>query len=289
MSPTIDSFRDWWGKNQSRYTAVLFDIDGTILSGKEALPGATELLAQLRAEQFPFRLLTNDGNHSPEEKSATLKKCGLAVSSDEITSCSMALTPFVNRRRLKGKRFFVMGDLGTPCYAESAGIIPIRDTEKITSCQGVIVGEGTYNWQKNINAVLNYYIATENRLMLVPNPDSYWPNGPNGEIGIGAGGKARFIATILKEYGIKLKPIYLGKPYLPIYRTALRKVCTRFPTNGIQSGKKILMLGDSLLSDIRGANKIGFSSALVLTGISNLTHLEKARPSCFPNLVFRRL
>ncbi|MCK5845282.1 MAG: HAD-IIA family hydrolase [Victivallales bacterium] len=286
---TEKSFLDWWKENVPDYSAILFDIDGTIISGGKALPGAERLLSFLRTAEFPFRLLTNDGNHSPEEKSAIMRKGGLDISSDEITSCSMAITPYVARKGLAGERFFVMGDLGNPSYAERAGLIHVRDTSEITSCVGVIVGEGTYDWKKNIDAVLNYYITTENRLMLVPNPDSYWPNGPNGEIGIGAGGKARFIATILKEYGIKIKPMYLGKPYPPIYRAAFREIRGRFSNRKIDSGKKVLMVGDSLLSDIRGAKRVGFTSALVLTGISNLTHVENARLSCVPELIFQGL
>ncbi|NOY76155.1 MAG: HAD-IIA family hydrolase [Kiritimatiellaeota bacterium] len=287
--PTMDSFRNWWRDGKSNYSALLFDVDGTIIAGGKALAGASELLADLRSADFPFRLLTNDGNHSPEEKSAIMRKCGLDISSGEITSCSMALTPYVSRNGLAGKRFFVMGDLGKPSYAERAGLTHVRDTDDITSCEGVIVGEGTYDWKKNIDAVLNYYITTENRLMLVPNPDSYWPNGPNGEIGIGAGGKARFIATILKEYGIRIKPVYLGKPYSPIYRAALREIRAKYHPRKIESGGKVLMIGDSLLSDVRGAKRIGFSSALVLTGISKMSHVEKARPSCVPDLIFRGL
>jgi ribonucleotide monophosphatase NagD (HAD superfamily) len=168
-------------------------------------------------------------------------------------------------------------------------MIPVSDMSEIQSCEGVIVGEGTYDWKKNIDAVINFYILTDNRLMIVPNPDSYWPNGPNGEIGIGAGGKARFIATILREYGIKIKPVYLGKPYSPVYRRVFRELRRKFGLTRKDSGEKVLMVGDSLLSDIRGARKVGFSSALVLTGISNATHVEKAKPSCKPDFVFEQL
>ena len=124
--------------------------------------------------------------------------------------------------------------------------------------------------------------------MIVPNPDSYWPSG-NGEIGVGAGGKARFLCTILKEYGIKIAPNYLGKPYNPVYRCALQMLKERFNLPRSATEKKILMLGDSLLSDIRGANKAGFTSGLLLTGISNMNHVEKANSTCTPDYIFEKL
>ena len=285
---TEKRFREWWQRNSNDYRAILFDIDGTLISGRHALPGAQALINILRDSQFPFCLLTNDGNNSTEEKSAIMCRRGLDISQGDIISCGHALLPFAESRQYVGKKFYTMGELGVPDYAELAGIIPERDPERINSCEGVIVGEGTYNWQENITAVINYYIKNENRVMIVPNPDSYWPSG-NGEIGIGAGGKARFLCTILKEYGIKIDPCYLGKPYKPVYRCALKMLKEKFNLPRSLSGEKILMIGDSLLSDIRGANRSGFTSALVLTGISTLTHMEKVSAISTPNLVFQTL
>jgi HAD superfamily hydrolase (TIGR01450 family) len=282
------SFTKWWQKNSSNYGAILFDIDGTLIAGKEALPGAAELLKNLRNSQLPFCLLTNDGNNSTEEKSAIMCRRGLDITPEDIISCGHALSPLAKRRKYRGKKFYIMGELGTPDYAELAGIITERTPSEINSCCGVIVGEGSYNWQENITAVVNYYIKTGNRIMVVPNPDSYWPSG-NGEIGIGAGGKARFLCTILKEYGIKIKPDYLGKPYKPVYTCALQMLQQKFNLSRDVSGKKILMLGDSLLSDIRGANRAGFTSGLLLTGISNITHTEKAKQICRPDYIFETL
>ena len=280
------SFLRWWKKSAASYGAIFFDVDGCLISGKHALPGAIELIEYLRNSQFPFSLLTNDGNNSIEEKCGIMKRRGLDISTDELVSCASALTPLAKSKGYIDKKFFAMGELGTPDFAELAGMKVIRNTSKIALCHGIIIGEGTYNWQPNINAVINYYIQGASRLMIVPNPDSYWPNGTDGEIGIGAGGKARFLCTILHEYGIKIKPLYLGKPYNPVYRCALKHLRKRFNLSRDVSGKKILMLGDSLLSDIRGANRVGFSSGLVLTGITNMSHVKKARKNCRPDLIF---
>lgn len=282
-------FLDWWKEHCDNYDAIFFDIDGCLISAQAALPGAVELITYLRNSQFPFSLLTNDGNHSLEEKSVILQNSGVDISCEEIVSCSSVLKPLAKKNGYIGKKFFVMGELGNPHFAKLADIDVVTDCSKIDSCMGVIVGEGVYNWQDNINAVINYFITGESRLMIVPNPDSYWGNGSNGEIGIGAGGKARFLCTILREYGIKIKPLYLGKPYAPVYRCALKNLRDRFNLPASVKGKRILMIGDSLLSDIRGANRVGFSSALVLSGITNVDHLENLRKNCQPNFIFNSL
>ncbi len=283
------NFTTWWEKKSENYSAILFDIDGTLIAGRHALPGAAKLLQILRNSHFPFCLLTNDGNNSTAEKSAIMQRRGLDITKDEIVSCGDALKTLAVRKKYIGKKFYIMGELGTPDFAELAGIITERNPGAINSCEGVIVGEGSYNWQENITAVINYYIKNDNRLMIVPNPDSYWPSG-NGEIGIGAGGKARFLCTILKEYGIKVTPNYLGKPYSPVYRCGVQMLKEKFNlSKSAATGEKILMLGDSLLSDIRGANRAGFTSGLLLTGISKMNHVEKANSICTPDYIFKTL
>jgi len=284
------SFNEWWKRRAADYDAVFFDIDGTLIAGGKALPGAAELIEELRASRFPFKLLTNDGNHSVEEKSAIMRGRGLDVEPIDIVSCGMALDTAFEKFGLKGKKVYAMGLLGNPDFAELAGAEPVRDPERIEECAAVVVGEGTYNWQENISAVINYYISTPNRTMIVPNPDSYWPNGRNGGIGVGAGGKARFVQTILREYGIKIHPVYLGKPYKPVYRRAMKALRASFPDLPRSArGKRIMTLGDSLFSDVRGAVASGLSAGLVLTGVTSLKQAEMAKPSRRPDVVFERL
>ena len=154
------SFNLWWERHSEEFEGIFFDIDGTLIAGGRALPGAKEIIERLRADGFPFKLLTNDGNHSVHEKSVLMRKCGLDIAPEDIVSCGMALEPVFEKLELKGRQVYAMGLLGTPDFAELAGAIPVRDPDKIEDCDAVVVGEGTYNWQKNISAVINYYIAT---------------------------------------------------------------------------------------------------------------------------------
>ncbi len=283
------TFMHWWEKNSGRYCGLLFDIDGTLIAGRKVMPGAAALIKSLEASNFPFYLLTNDGNHSAKEKSSMLQRAGIDIKPDKIVSCADALVPFVEKHRLKGQKFFVMGDLGKPNFAEKAGLKVERGIRKICECQGVIVGEGVYNWQSNMNAAMNFFIKYPDRFLVVPNPDSYWPNGASGELGIGAGGKARFICSILSDYGIRKTPVYLGKPYGAIFAHAVRILTDTFNLPHDLRKGQILMLGDSLASDIHGANAFGLTSGLVLTGITNRTHLQKAKPAFRPDFVFPRI
>ena len=267
---------------------MFFDIDGTLLAGKRALPGALEMLKWLRGNKFPFYLLTNDGNHSLQEKSSFLKRAGLKIEFDEIVSCSSAIKEFVEDNSLSGFTAFVMGDLGKPDYAEEAGLKVTRNTRKIEECSLVIIGEGEYDWYSNINAVLNFLVRHPERILLVPNPDTYWPDG-HGGFGIGAGGKARFIKSILDEMHVPVKINYLGKPYKAIFEFTHHLLKKRFKMPDSEGGKRIIMFGDNLQADILGANTVGFTSVLMLTGVTNEKQALQAEKELRPDLIFRQL
>ena len=191
--------------------------------------------------------------------------------------------------QLTGRRFFVMGDLGEPSYAALAGLEPCRDPAAIDSCCGVIGAEGVYDWYTHMQAVLNFFRRHPERPFIVPNPDSCWPSGRNGEIGIGAGAQARFITGLLAETGIRVEPLYLGKPYPGIYRYALHRLAERFGLGAAPDPAEVVMVGDSLASDIRGANCCGMVSVLVLSGITDAAAAERATGDFRPSLVFRSL
>ena len=72
---------------------------------------------------------------------------------------------------------------------------------------------------------------------------------------------AGFFATKYESFGGKVK--YFGKPHTDIY-VELAKRISNF------EHKKTLMVGDTIDTDIKGANDYGIHSALVLTGNTHL-------------------
>ena len=279
-------FIDYWRTNRRHCQALLFDIDGTLSRGSHVLPGVAELLGELRAEGFPHCILTNDGNHSTEEKSEILAGGGLGVAPDEIVSCGSALKELAAARGWAGECFFVRGDMGNPSFVEQAGLRVCRDERAIEACYGVVNGEGYYDWHNHMQSVINFFRRHPDRPFVVPNPDSYWPGVKPGVVGVGAGAQARFISGLLQEMGFSVPPIYLGKPYRPIYDYTVHRLRERFPAAGDFRYDRIIMLGDSLQSDIRGANRCGMVSALVLTGITDAAEAARADGDCRPRLIF---
>lgn len=279
-------FLDWQREHRDDYDVILFDIDGTLIHGKHELPGARKLLQQLRNEGVPFMLLTNDANHSCVEKAGILGRRGIEVCPEEIISAGQILTAYAEQEGLIGEKVFVLGDLGKPCFAELAGLTVTRDPDDLSDIAAVLVGEGDYDWQNHITAALNAIRNNPSIRLISPNPDTCWPTNGN-QIGIGAGAVARMISNLLVDNGLSIKPIYFGKPHRAVFEYALTEVRRRFGAQIPPS--RVLMLGDNLFSDIRGARAAGFTAGLVLTGMTHLAMLEDLRSEYQPDFIFNAI
>jgi HAD superfamily hydrolase (TIGR01450 family) len=92
---------------------------------------------------------------------------------------------------------------------------------------------------------------------IIANPDGAYPLSKK-DINIAIGGLAYMIEKITEREFIRF-----GKPDSQIFMFAWEYIIQHHP--GI-SKKDILMVGDTLHTDILGGNKFGLDTALVLTG-----------------------
>ncbi len=265
---------DFWRAESVRFDAVLFDIDGTVVYGPHAIPGAMELLQMLRSDGTPFLFLTNDGNHTRKQKCGFLNRAGIKATEEEIISCLSVLPELTQQHGWDKQTFFQVGDLG-----DTGEIKLERDLAGLSACGGVLMGEGDYDWRQHWEALTDFFRRNPEAPFLVPNPDTCWPNAATGGIGIGAGGQARCLQLLLHEMGIEVEPLYLGKPYPAIYDFAARQL-------RMKDHSRILCVGDSLASDIRGANNAGMHSALVLSGITTADQANEAIGENRPRSIF---
>jgi len=282
--PVHAALAPWLREQRSAFDAVVFDIDGVLLRGQEPIAGAPALLEELRGTGMPFSLLTNDGCHSPEQKSRFLRDCGMRIGAEDVVSCGHGLEEMKARFGWSDELFFVLGRLGEPCYAERIGLRVTRELGELDGCAAILIGERHYDWHDQLTGAYNFLLRHPRRPLVAPNPDETYPHG-GGQMGIASGAIARLLQRLCAAAGVAIEPIYLGKPYATIFEHNhhfIERRCGRSIPR-----RRVLLVGDSLVSDIPGGNAFGYTTALALTGMSTPAMLAASRE--LPHLVFRAL
>ncbi|MBO5308542.1 MAG: HAD-IIA family hydrolase [Lentisphaeria bacterium] len=282
----MHTFTEFYKENRADVDAVLFDVDGTLAVGCTPLPGALELLELLKKDHCPFFLLTNDSCRSLREKARLMQGANLPVGQENILSAGNALQIWAERF-YTGGLYYLCGSLGDPCYALDAGIEVTRDPALAPACCGIIMGEGRFEWKLQLETVFNMLLKRPDLPVICVNPDSYWPQADGINMGVGGGGFTRFLCALLKDAGHIIEPVYLGKPYSFIYECVSPFVEKNFPGLQIREPRRVMMVGDSLASDIRGGNGAGFTTCLVLTGITSLELAQSAENERKPEYIFK--
>jgi ribonucleotide monophosphatase NagD (HAD superfamily) len=177
-----------------------------------------------------------------------------------ITSGTL-LTDYFQSNHLTGARCVVLGPEDSVHYVVEAGgevVSPLDSFEVL-----VLADEGGYPFLETLDTVLTALFRKLDRRekthLILPNPDLIYPKS-NQEFGIASGCVALMIEAALQlryQASDKLRFKRLGKPHAAIFEQALKRSGTR----------DMIMVGDQLETDIRGASAFGIDSALVATGV----------------------
>jgi NagD protein len=230
----------------------LIDMDGVIYHGSAAIDGAAEFIAYLQADEIPFLFLTNNSTYTPVDVIVKLRRFGIECTPDQVYTSAQATADFVSRQTPKGTAF-VIGEGGLLSALNDVGYAITGDSPDY-----VIVGEGR---------VLNYelverahrHIAGGSRL-IATNSDTWCPTDSGPRPGCGA------IAALL-EAATGSKAYYVGKPNPFMLRAGRKRI-------GLATDE-VIMIGDTMETDIRGATDLGCTSILVLTGSASVDQLTR--------------
>jgi len=277
--PTSDELsRNRMGKNRiefllTKYSVLLLDAYGVLVHSSGALPGAQRLIDTLNRRKKPYYILTNDASKLPSSSAGLFQSFGLAITPDRIITSGSLLPEYFTRHQLKDKPCAVLGPEDSTRYVELAGghAVAFEDPFEVL----VIGDESGYPFIESVDTVLtglfNKFDQGTDVHLVLPNPDLIYPKAGNG-FGIASGSIALILeAALQRRYPDRpdLKFVRLGKPHAAIFEEALKRSGTR----------DMVMVGDQLETDVRGAVEFGIDSALVGTGIAsvNLHNVDKAR------------
>lgn len=225
--------------------AILFDLDGTIYEAGIPLPGAPEAVAALRARGFQVGFVTNTTSRSRRLLTERLARCG--VSAEPAQICT-ALRAGASHLAADGLRRI-------SALVPEAALEDLADFE-ITeqNPQAVVVGDLDNRWTFDIlNRAFGHLMRGAELVAL--SRDRYWQTAEGLKLDCGP-----FVAAL--EYASGKQAVVCGKPSAEFYRTALASLGPW----ALERPHEVLMVGDDLWGDIRGAQEAGLRACLVRTG-----------------------
>ena len=242
------------------YEVIFLDSYGVVKNHRGLIDGVPETIEEIRRQNKPLRILTNDASRGQDEQAEGFHNLGLtSITSDEIITSGMMARQFLTLKKPTG----LIAYLGTEAasqYILDAGFstIPVNEinVDNMGSIEAMVfLDDEGFDWNVDINNTLNL-LRHRNIPTIVANSDSIYPVSKN-DVSIATGGIAKLVESVLgREF------IHFGKPDSQMFMYAFDDV----NQDGEYNRSDILMVGDTLHTDILGGNKFGLATALVLSG-----------------------
>jgi NagD protein len=89
----------------------LIDMDGVLVHGKHAIPGAVDFIQRLIDGGHKYLILTNNSRYTPSDLQYRLQATGFSVELKHIYSSALATAAFVQSQKPEGSAY-VLGDTG---------------------------------------------------------------------------------------------------------------------------------------------------------------------------------
>jgi HAD superfamily hydrolase (TIGR01458 family) len=232
---------------------VIFDIDGTLEFQDRVIPGAMKVIEDLRQKGYTLKFLTNSTMHSRRSRAARLVKSGLVVSPKEIITASYATACYL--RRLNPRSCWVM--------LEGEGLEEFPElSQDPLNPEYIVIGDNRSKFDfDHMNHALR--LLLRGAKIIGMNPDLVDNNSGEPELNVGSWVKMLEVAS-------GVEAVYIGKPFPWIFELTLEGM-------GLNK-EQVLMIGDRVQTDIRGAKDFGIRAALVKTGEYKPRDLDDAKP-----------
>ncbi len=237
-------------------TGYLIDMDGVIYRENHLIPGAVEFVETLLQTGTPFLFVTNNSAPTPEDLTVRLRHLGIrSLGPRHFYTSALNTADFLSEVH-PGCTVLVIGEGGL-----LAALHERRIANDVIQPDYVVVGEGAVAMEKLAKA---HECLERGARLLATNPDNWCPVGPD-KTRPGAGATAAFL-----EASSGRRAYYLGKPNGYMFHRARQKLVEQARAQLDQ----VVMIGDTMETDIRGAVESGIPSYLVLTGSTTLEALR---------------
>jgi HAD superfamily hydrolase (TIGR01450 family) len=242
------------------YKVVFFDAFGVVKNYTGLVPGIEKTFEYLDSQNKPYYIVTNDASRSPIQLAESFHRMGLsAIGQERIISSGMLAKEYLDLKVHDGIVAY-LGTADSAHYIESSGLhtLPVSQIDESNIDQVnafVLLDDEGFDWYVDLNKAVNL-LRKRNIPIIVANTDVAYPLNAH-DVSIAVGGIASMLEKVVGK-----KFIHFGKPDSQMFMFAYDMVRD---TIAIQKNE-ILMVGDTLHTDILGGNKFGLDTVLVFTG-----------------------
>ncbi|RCK52601.1 hypothetical protein TH25_06090 [Thalassospira profundimaris] len=234
-----------------QFDLIIFDAFGVLNSGAEAIPGALQAISSLRAQDVELAIITNDASNAPAAIIERHRNRGFDFSLESLVSSAKYIVPMM-KRHSDVTRWGVMAPAHWPIdqLPGQAWFLGDDDSDYDTAEGFVLIDSDAWNEKRQRRLETN--LANNPRPILVGNPDICAPMGDFLSVESG------YFAHLAAD-ACGVMPECVGKPYREVFDDILQ----RYPDIDPQ---RVLMVGDTLHTDILGGLAAGIKTLLVTRG-----------------------
>lgn len=249
----------WYMRVLKNIKGFLFDLDGVIYVGDQAVPGAVETIKRMKQEGIPIRFVTNTSASPLSAVMAKLKQLGVPAEPSEVFTATVAARTYLKQQNLHNCLAVL-----NPEVAEEFADYLAPDDESV---EAVLIGEIGDRWDYPLlNRI--FHMVLNGAQLIALHKGRFWKVPQGLRLGIGG-----FVAAL--EYATGTEAMVIGKPMPSFFELGVASL-------GLQKGE-VAMVGDDIDSDVGGAQACGLLGVLARSGKYNENYVRKS--SICPDLI----
>jgi phospholysine phosphohistidine inorganic pyrophosphate phosphatase len=226
---------------------ILFDMDGVLYNSEEPIAGAAETIRWLKAKGIPYLYVTNTSSRGRSLLVDKLHHFGIDADQGQIMTPCAAAAEWLRMRKDGPAALFVR-----PKTLEEFEGLPTLPEEAETGARYVVIGDLGDAWDfRTLNRAFRLLHSDPQSMLVALGMTRYW----HAQDGLRLDA-APFVVAL--EHATGRQAIVFGKPTPAFFMNAAQKLNL--------SPREIVMIGDSIETDVEAAQKAGMKGILVRTG-----------------------
>jgi HAD superfamily hydrolase (TIGR01458 family) len=227
---------------------VIFDVDGVLTFRGRVYPGAIEVVDALRARDIVLRFLTNSTLKSRASCAEKLRGAGFQIAAEEVVTASSATAAYL--RTLHPRSCWIM--------LEAEGLDEFDEfVQDAENPEYIVVGDNRSRFDfEHLNQALRLLVNGAKLIAMQPE----LVDSSMGQIELNVGSWAGML-----ERASGVQATVVGKPGRYAFELTLQSM-------GLDR-REVIMVGDQVPTDVRGAKGADLRSVLLRTGEFAAEHL----------------